>query len=194
MQLLRRDREPLGRAADLAQADQVRPAVEGGVLDALGHHGTAGLLEADHQLVAAGLAGAPRGPGLLAEEQLGEQVQGLVPVGRQAPARHVDGLGERGSRLGARGSAGHHVVPVAVGCHEQLDEAVLQRAPGVVAQSDVVAADRRGELGEPVHLGVQGATHHLALGRLDEFWQCVAGVPGELVQQRRERRRSRPGR
>ena len=41
----RRDAEPLRRAADLVQRDEAVVAIEGGVLDALGHHRTGELLQ-----------------------------------------------------------------------------------------------------------------------------------------------------
>ena len=82
MQLGGRDRESFGSSTDLAQADQVRPPVERGVLDALGHHSTSDLLEPDDHL------GAPRvrPPSdchLPAEEQVGDRLQRVVPSGRQ---------------------------------------------------------------------------------------------------------------
>ncbi len=45
-----RDAEPVRLAADLVQRGQPGPAVERGVLDALGHHRAAGLLEAHGEL------------------------------------------------------------------------------------------------------------------------------------------------
>ena len=69
-------------------------------------------------------------------------------------------------RLRVHGLAGHDVRAVAVERDEQLDQAVLERAPRVVAQPQVVAADVGRERGQPVHLRVQGPVDDLPLGLL----------------------------
>ena len=161
----------------------MRPPVEGGVLDPLGHHRTAGLLEPDHELVAPGLTGAAGRARLLAEQHLGEQVERLAPVGGEPRPGHLHRLGERLASLGPRRGAWLDVVAVPVRGDQQLDQAVLEGAPGVVAQPDVVGADVRGELGQAVHLGVQRAGDDLALGLLDHRRERIRRVTRQLVHQ-----------
>ncbi len=77
-------------AADLVERDQPEPAVEGGVLDALGHHRAAGLLEAHDELGAPrGVLPAPRAPADPApEHEVADQVEGVpASSGRRGRAR-----------------------------------------------------------------------------------------------------------
>jgi hypothetical protein len=90
----------LGRlAAHVGGAGQRGPPVERGVLDALGHHRGAGLLEPDLELVARRVARADP-----AEREVADQAQRLVPLGGQDRGRRLrrglhpqHGLGGAGS-------------------------------------------------------------------------------------------------
>ena len=111
VELRGRDREDAGVAAHLVERGQPRPAVEGAVLDALGHHHAAGLLE------------APRRPGVrvgqhrhqrverpaqvraVLQRQRDRLVEVLATLGQVGP---VDG--EAGQQLGD--GVGHRRVPV----------------------------------------------------------------------------------
>ena len=84
VEFARFDAEPAGLAADLVQRGQPGPAVERGVLHALGHHRAAGLLEPDHELVAYGTRGR------LAQRERGHGEQGGAQP-RGQPVRHGRG-------------------------------------------------------------------------------------------------------
>ncbi len=112
MEALDREREAAGVAAHLVQRDEAVPAVEGGVLDALGVHGRRRLLEADDERVV---------PALLEQEdprQLLRQARfldrGAVVVGHERRVRLDVGAidvesGERRRDVGFEGQLGREL-------------------------------------------------------------------------------------
>ena len=134
-----------GVAADLVERGEPEPAVERGVLDALGHHRAAGLLEAHHELVPVRAAAA------VAERERGDQVERVVPLlGQLLVGRGCGGVSTI-RRDGVRRRLARDDVGAVDGERDQqLDERLAQPAAGVVAQLEVVVADRGSELDEPV--------------------------------------------
>jgi hypothetical protein len=135
----------------------------------------------------------PLGAGheVAAQDQLGDQVQGVPAVLGQLLTGPVGGLGHDRDGLGVGCLPGHHVRAVAVHRHEELDHRVVQRPAGVVAQVDVVGADVDEQVDEAVDLGVLPALHDLALGCVDELVEVAhrrARAGPDLVVQQRERR------
>ena len=92
-------------AADLGERDEPGVAVEGGVLDALGHHRPGGLLEAGRGL-GAGLAPAPGAAASSAGARSGRRLADGGDRGVEVLARRRAGrCGRPGSRRAARRSA-----------------------------------------------------------------------------------------
>jgi hypothetical protein len=153
--------EVAGVAADLGQSGQLVPAIERGVLDALGHHRAAGLLEAHHQ-VAARLA---RGVG--GQQQPFEQHE----LGGEIAAGGVGALDRCGQSLGRRrvdGVPGSYVAAVDVDLHQQLaqrggDPFGIERVGGFDRVTDLGAGAQR-HPGQPAQLRLQQPGHDLALG------------------------------
>ncbi|HVD28628.1 MAG TPA: hypothetical protein VNC79_09030, partial [Mycobacteriales bacterium] len=123
VQLVDRHAQVRGVAADLVERRESQPAVERGVLDALGHHRAAGLLEPDHELVPV------RAAALVAQRQLHQQVEGALPVLGQPIAGHSGGRADDLAALGRRGLAGHDVRPVDRDRDEQLHQRLADAAP-----------------------------------------------------------------
>ena len=183
VRLVRVEGEAGGVPADLGEAGQVHPAVEGRVLDSLGGDGPADLLEADDRL------GAQRGVGHalaahgLAEQERDDEVEGLGLVLLQSLAGALGRGAQDGRLLGVGRVPGDDVGAVAVGGHEQLDEAGVQVAQGVVAQAHVQGGEAVEDAGQPVDLGGQGAADDLPLGGLDDAQVVDGALPGELVHE-----------
>ena len=185
VQLVDRGPQVGGVAADLVERGQPQPTVERGVLDALGHHRAAGLLEPHDELVAV------PAPAEVAQRQRDDEVEGAVPVLREPLPGRVGSGGHDASRLRRRRLARHDVGPVDRDGDEQLDQRLPQAAPGVVAQLEVLLADRGGDLDQPGHLRLQPVLDHEPLGLLDDDVEVgrLAGEPGVEVGQRRRGRR-----
>jgi len=84
-------------AADLVECSEAEPAIERSVFHTLGHHRTAGLLEAHHELVAV------RPPATLSEREGSDQVQRVLPLLGQPLAGSSDGVFDDASgRVGSR--------------------------------------------------------------------------------------------
>ena len=114
VELLRGDAEPRRVPADVVEREQARVAVEGGVLDALGHHRRGGLLEArdelrrrveqplDPRLAQHGAVLVAHHPGAEVGPVHREGAEGLGDVGRGVgpqPVEPLDLAGERPARL-----------------------------------------------------------------------------------------------
>ena len=103
VELVDREPEAAGIAADLVQGEQPDVAVERGVLDPFGHHRTGRLLEARHELVVARLLEQQHASEPLAREAA------RSPRGRQASTRPLHGstyVRYTGSEASARGRSG----------------------------------------------------------------------------------------
>ena len=155
------DREDRRVAADLVERGQPGPAVEGAVLDALGHHHAAGLLEA------LGRAG-----GAVAEDGC-DRVEGPGQVG-PVVARQGERLVEVVAALGQVGAVDREA-------GEQLGDGV---------DEDVLLGrvlQQRAELaGDPAGLGQQGGLGDGALGAVDHR-RPVDGGAAQPVLERAER-------
>ena len=195
VELLRRDPEVLRLAAHLVQRHQPVPPVERRVLHALRHHRPAGLLEPDDELgppsrVRLGARPTAGGP---PEHEVTDELEGVRRVLGQPRAGLLDGPLDHLDALGGRRLTRHDVRAVPVERDQQLDDAQPELTAGVVAQRDVLVADRREQVGEPVHLGVQAVLDDLALGLVDDGGE-LGGLAGELGEQVPERgRRGRVG-
>ena len=175
-----------GLAAHLVDPHEPVPPVEGRVLLGLGHHGAAGLGEADHELgpelrdargrvrQLRGDRGGPHGREVLraaglsrtgvAAGQGDDEVQGGLLVLGQFRARPVGGLDDHRPLLDGRGEPGLDVGAVPVHVDQQRADGAAELAARVVAQRHVGLADRHGDRDQPVHLGEQHAAHDLVLG------------------------------
>ena len=203
MELVGVDAPRVRVAAHLVERHQLRPAVEGGVLDTLGHHGAAHLLEPDDQLVPLRSLRASGDAQLAAQHEIDHHVEGFVQVGVQGGARQPGRLvHDLDGRLRRR-LAGDDVGAVPVQGDDHLGQAGADPGERVVAQHDVVAADRVGQRREPVHLGEQAGGGHLALGGGDHLRQRAGDVAGDGVGDRGQvagtvgvavQRRDAPGR
>ena len=175
--------EPVRLAADLVQRGQPGPAVERGVLHALGHHRAAGLLEPHRELV------LPRPAARGAEREIGHGGQGRAQP-RGQPVRGGGGRGRHdGGGGGRRGLAGHHVRPVDAERGEQFRQHGAQVGAVQAAQHGILRAGQ--QPGQPADLGAEAARGRLPLGALGDNGE-YPWVPGERgipgVQ------RGRPGR
>ena len=141
-------------AANLAQRRQPQVAVERGVLDTLGHHRPAGLLEAGHEL-RCGQLGQRQGSHHVDLAQTGRQ----GGLGRRHGVRNL-GPGDVVCRTGRR-----QVGPVDGERREDLDQGLAQAAAGDV---EAFAGPQR-HVDEPVDLGRQHLGQHLALGPGDHL-------------------------
>jgi hypothetical protein len=74
VEVLHREAEPRGIAADVVQRQQPRVAVEGGVLDALGHDRRRRLLEAGDERVPAALGERQHALERLGQPRLGDRL------------------------------------------------------------------------------------------------------------------------
>ncbi len=131
VELRRGDAEAVGLAADLVQAGQRVPAVQRGVLHALGHDRTAGLLEADDGLGGAG------------QDQLGRPGH---RVGIGVPGRLRGGRADQPQGLGRRLLAGDRVGPVDRHRREQLDHGLAQLGHVPGEPVDLAAEELRQDL------------------------------------------------
>ena len=148
-------RQVVGVAAHLVERRQPEPAVERGVLDALGHHRPAGLLEPDDELVRRGrrcrAAACARSR---AEHEVARRGRGCR--GRSAARQPARALGRRRRRppacSGSTALAGHDVGAVAVHRDEQASSARVRSRGGCGR-----ASTRSSQRGEPAisrsHLG-----------------------------------------
>ena len=207
LQLLRARRRAAPRAATPMRAGspptslsatQPEPAVERGVLDALGHHRPAGLLEAHDELVPAcgpdrsaapGRRPAGRGRGRAPGRGRRGVSSGKLPEGlgrgrlarprptpaaraRRARRRRGSGRTRRAARPRSRAGRG--------GC----GRAARGRSWQMLGQ----------QVDQPVHLGVQAALDDLALGLLDARRPVRRSRRSSSLGQRRQRLARRPGR
>ncbi len=183
--------EPGGGGADLGQREQVGPAVVGGVLDALGHHGAARLLEAGDEFAARRLVRASRAADLEALEQVDDDLEGLVALRVEDGSGAFGGGVDRLDGVGGGRSAGDDVGAVAAEGREHGAQAVVEGAPGVVAEAHVGGADGVGERGEAVGLARERHLDDLALGLVDHRGEGAHGVAGDAVHRAGERGRAR---
>ena len=182
------DAEPVRLAADLVQRGQPGPAVERGVLDALGHHRAAGLLEADHELVP---APAPL-PRSAAERERGHGGQGRVQPRRAAgpPPRRP-----RPSRRRRRRPARARRAPRTPGTRGNAvssSASTVRRSPAARPRS-AGSSGAGQQPGQPPYLGGEAARGHLPLGGLRDLGEALR-VPGELRVPRRSAGPPRPDR
>gem|GEM_PF-5579610 len=125
-------------AADLGEAGQMGPAVEGRVLHALGGDGSAHLLEADDCLGALRGLRQPLGSDRLAQEDGDHEVEGLALIRFETLTGALGVVMQDGGRLWVGGCSRDDVDPVLVRGHEQLDDAGPQVAQSVIAQTHVL--------------------------------------------------------
>ncbi len=183
-ELLRAGAEAARVAADLVQRDEPAVAVEGGVLDALGHDRAAGLLEAAGELRPQSLLLALAAGQSLGQRQVADQVDddrvGLLP----SQARGVLHL-VPGGRVG-RPPVGGDVGAVDLEGREHLDQPLLQGGAGVVAVLRHEGADRAQQVDEPGDLAAQHLAQHQVLGVVHDDLPVGVGR-GELAVQGGER-------
>ena len=190
-QLDRRDVEQVRVASDLVEPDLAVPAVERGVLDALGHHRPPGLLEADREVA-----------GRLVVPGAGGQLDELLDLGLQVGAgraRDVAGVLEAppGDVVGL--GAGLDVGAIDLAGDEQLDDRLLETGRVRVGQGLPSAADQPAGARGPARRRRPGAwtsrRRARGTGHLPCPPSCAAAQaprPGRPARSRRPwRRRSR---
>ena len=151
------------------------PAVERGVLDALGHDRPGRLLEAHAQV---GRRGGVGPVALGVEQHLGEGVHLGQQVGPGRPCP-LDRLEQRRPQLGRVLQAGPDVGPVGVHVDEQLGE----RRPQPVLVVPGERLDRATH--QPAHLRLQEGLHGLPLAPVD--LHVEVGLPAGGEPRRRHR-------
>jgi len=184
VQLVDRYPEARGIAADLVEAAEPHPAVEGRVLDALGHDRAAGLLVAHYELVPV-LAAA-----VDAKSQVDDEVEGVVAILGQSVAGCCRCRPNDPLRLVRRRLAGDDVGAVHRHRDEELDDGLMQALAGVVSQDEVVVTDRRCDLDEPDDLGLEPVFDDEPLGLVDDDPEVgrLAGQVGVEIGERGLRR------
>ena len=146
--------EHAGVAADLVQGDQAVPAVEGGVLDALGHHRSPGLLQPDREV--------DRRRVLLALDLRQAHQQLELGLEVEAGGHGTDeGVLDPLARQGGQPLVGVDVGAVDLAGDEQLDDGLAQPLGVLLGQR------LAGPAGEPLDLRAERLVDDLALGRVD---------------------------
>ena len=162
--------------AHLVERGQPVPAVEGGVLDALGHHRSGGLLEPDAQ-VDRGRPVAGGGAGVEQDAAERGQLAGQVGTGGDRGADRAGERSQQGGILLGRGQVGTDVGPVDVDGDQQFDHGLGEPAGIEVGQRLL------GPAHQPADLGDQQLGDHLALRgvHLDgEVGFAAGGPPGTV--------------
>ena len=172
-----RQAEPAGVAAHLVEGRQPQVAVEGRVLDALGHDRPAGLLEPGHELLRR-LAGRPLG-----QHQAAYDLD-LGGPAREQGQRLPDGVVHVRARRRVGWSGRRQVGPVDAEAGQHLDQRLPQPAPREVPAR--ARAGTQADLDEPVHLRRQHLGQHQPLGAGDHLLVGIGG-PGQRLPQRRQR-------
>ena len=144
VELLDPDTESLRRPAHLVERHQPVVAVEGRVLDPLGHDGGGDLLEPHHQLGLELASQVERHQAVEEVEELRVEVGTVPPACLRRPPHDGPVLGVDPSRVGidvgaVDGQAGH-----------ELAQRLVQLVAGEVAVAAVQLADLHEQLGQPV--------------------------------------------